>query len=73
MWVKVADEPIPTYGMNGKSFMLNLYYKDYFGHTLERSSDLVIAIWDSICECFREVGTKKEINDDDISEWWEDI
>lgn len=55
MWIKVADEPIPTYGMNGKSFMLNLYYKDYFGHTLERSSDLVIAIWDSICECFREV------------------
>lgn len=73
MWIKVVDEPIPTYGMNGKSFMLNLYYKDYFGQTLERSSDLVIAIWDSVCECFREVRTKKEINDDDISEWWKDI
>ncbi len=27
MWIKVVDEPIPTYGMNGKSFMLNLMKK----------------------------------------------
>lgn len=72
MWVSVIDEPIPTYGMNGRTFLLNLYYKEYYGHNVLRSSEVVTAVWDSINECFYESKTGKNIDSEDIAEWWKD-
>ena len=73
MWVSILDEPIPTYRMNGKTFLLNLYYQKYYGHNTLKDNEVVAAIWDSVNECFYESKTKKEIDSRDISEWWKDI
>ena len=73
MWVSVIDEPIPTYGMEGRIFLLNLYYREYYGHNVSKNSEVVDAVWDSINECFYELKTNKEICNRDISEWWKDI
>lgn len=73
MWVSVIDEPIPTYGMDGKAFLLTLYYKEYYGHNISKNIEVVTAIWDSVNECFYESKTKKEIDSMDIAEWWRDI
>jgi len=73
MWISVVDEPVPTYGMNGKSFLLNLYFKNYYGHTTLTCDKVVTAIWDSTNECFYEKDTGNEIDNRDITEWWKDI
>lgn len=73
MWISIVDEPIPTYGMNGKTFLLNLHYQEYYGHNVLRNNEVVTAIWDSINECFYESKTKKDIDRRDIAEWWKDI
>lgn len=73
MWVKIFDEPIPTYGMNGKSFLLGLHYQKYYGHNTLKDYDVVTAIWDSVNECFYESMTGKRIDNRDIVEWWKDI
>lgn len=72
MWVYVFDEPIPTYGNNGKKFLLHLHYRKYYGH---RSSDdeFVVGVWDSLNECFYEEKTMLEIANEDISAWWKDV
>ena len=73
MWISVVDEPIPTYGMNGKTFLLNLHYQKYYGHNALVDNEVVTAIWDSLNECFYESKTKKEIDSRDIADWWKDI
>lgn len=70
MWIKVTDEAVPTFGMNGKSFLLNLCYLDYFGHNPSAQYSVVTAIWDSINECFYESESMKEIDSREIVEWW---
>lgn len=70
LWIKVTDEPVPTFGMNGKSFLLNLRYLDYFGHNPSAKYSVVTAIWDSINECFYESESMKEIDSREIVEWW---
>ncbi len=73
MWVKISDEPIPTYGMHGKEFMLWLSYNDYYGHYHFCDSECVFGVWDSNCECFYESKTHKEIDSRDIVQWWKEI
>lgn len=73
MWISVVDEPVPTYGMNGKTFLLNLYYRKYYGHNILRDHEIVTAVWDSVNECFYESKTQKDIDSRDIAEWWKDI
>ena len=70
MWINIEDEPIPTRGMNGKSFLLNLRYLDYFGHNLSAFGAVVTAILDSTNECFYESESMKEIDSREITEWW---
>ena len=73
MWVSVIDEPIQTYGMNGRKFLLNLYYQEYYGHNTVKHNEVVTAVWDSINECFYESKTKKKMDSKDIAGWWKDI
>lgn len=73
MWISVVDEPVPTYGMDGKTFLLNLYYQKYYGHNILKDNEVVTAVWDSVNECFYESNTKKDIDSRDIAEWWKDI
>ena len=70
MWKKVYDAPIPTHGKHGKKFLLNLQYCNYFGHVTNRTGEIVIAIWDSVAECFFEKETGLAIDDRDIVEWY---
>ena len=70
MWISVVDEPVPTYGMGGKTFLLNLCYQKYYGHDILKDNEVVTAIWDSVNECFYESKTKKEVDSRDIAEWW---
>ena len=48
MWISVVDEPVPTYGMDGKTFLLNLYYQKYYGHDTLKDNEVVTAVWDSV-------------------------
>lgn len=73
MWISVVDEPIPTYGKNGESFLLYLKYQPYYGHSIPREDETVAAIWDSVNECFYESKTMTEIDSRDIADWWKDI
>ena len=73
MWISVAEEPIQTYGMNGKTFLLNLHYQNYYGHNTLKRNEVVSGIWDSINECFYEKDTGKEIDSRDITAWWKDM
>ena len=75
MWVYVFDEPIPTYGKHGETFLLHLNYRKYYGHNIsaENNSETVVGRWDSIDEAFYETKTGKEIDARDISQWWKDI
>ena len=59
MWISVVDEPVPTYGMDGKTFLLNLCYQKYYGHDTLKDNEVVTAIWDSDNECFYESKTIK--------------
>jgi hypothetical protein len=72
MWINILDEPIPTYGKNGKTFLLSLFYKQYYGHNTLKHREVVTAAWDSVNECFYEVKTGLEIDASDIAEWWKD-
>ena len=73
MWISVVDEPVPTYGMDGKTFLLNLCYQKYYGHDTLKDNEVVTAVWDSVNECFYESKTKQEVDSRDIAEWWKDI
>ena len=73
MWVYVFDESIPTYGKDGKKFLLNLYCKKYYGHDVAENYEVVTGIWDSLNECFYEEKTHMEIDNRDIVEWWKDV
>lgn len=73
MWINILDEPIPTYGKDGNTFLLNLFYKQYYGHNNIKNSEVVTAVWDSTNECFYETKTGKEIDASEIVEWWKDI
>lgn len=73
MWISIVDEPIPTYGMDGKTFLLNLYYQKYYGHNTLKDNEVATAVWDSVNECFYELNTKKVIDSRDIADWWKDI
>ena len=72
MWISIYDMPIPTHGQHGKKFLLNLQYNKYFGHDIPCTGDVVVAIWDSVEECFFEKETGLAIDDRDIVEWWMD-
>lgn len=71
MWINKYDEPIPTYGNNGKEFLLYLKFHEYFGH-LTQDSVVITAVWDSLNEAFYDVETGKEIMDEDIFQWWKE-
>ena len=71
MWVSV-DTPISTHGNHGKEFLLNLEYCQYFGHDHNRTTEIVIGVWDSISECFFEKETGMAIDERDIVQWWKD-
>ena len=73
MWHNVKNEPIPTKGCHGKTFILNLEYIGYYGHCHERRSEVVAAFWDSTYECFYESKSGKPIDERDIASWWKDI
>lgn len=74
MWINILDEPIPTYGKHGQTFLLGLRHKLYYGHQLSDCEfNTVVAMWDSIDECFYEVDTKLEVDSREICEWWKDI
>lgn len=73
MWISILDEPIPTYGKDGKTFLLSLFYKQYYGHNAPKQHEVVTAAWDSVNECFYEVKTGLEIDASEIAEWWKDI
>lgn len=73
MWIKIEDEPIPTYGKNGRLFELLLNFHIYYGYELYGTDDpLIEATWDSINECFFEKRTGLQVRDDDISMWWKE-
>lgn len=72
MWISVVDEAIPTYGMNGKSFILYLRYQKYYGHTTKANDEVIVATWDSINECFYEKDTDNEVDNKDIVMWWKE-
>lgn len=65
----VSDHPIPTYGMNGKTFKLQLSFTEYYGYICPNKSETVDAIWDSVNECFFESKTNKEIFTECIVAW----
>lgn len=44
MWVSKYDDPIPTYGNDGKEFMLSLTYQNYYGHNHLLKTEVVNAI-----------------------------
>lgn len=48
----VSDYPISTYGMNGKTFKLQLSFTEYYGYICPNKLETVDAIWDSVNECF---------------------
>ena len=73
MWISIVDEPVPTYGMDGKHFLLNLYYQKYYGHNTIKDNEVVAAVWDSVNESFYELKTHEEVDSRDIAEWWKDI
>lgn len=73
MWVYVFDEPIPTYGNNGKKFLLHLHYQKYYGRNNVEPDEIVTCIWDSLNESFYEEKTMMVIDDRDIAEWWKDV
>lgn len=74
MWIKVTDEPIPTHGMNGKTFRLWICYREYYGHyTFEKGGSTINAIWDSTNECFYETNTMLEVDDREIVQWWKEL
>lgn len=73
MWISIVDEPIPTYGMDGKHFLLNLFYQKCYGHNIIKDNEVVTAVWDSVNESFYELKTHEEIDGRDISEWWKDV
>lgn len=72
MWQRIDIEPIPTRGNHGKEFLLNLEYGKWFGHYHNMTSEVVIAIWNSVEECFYEKVTGLAIDERDIIEWWKD-
>lgn len=72
MWISKYDKPIPTYGNHGKEFLLNLKYCKYFGHDVNESGEVVVAIWDSFSECFYEKETSLAIDNMDIVQWWDE-
>ena len=43
------------------------------GNNTLKDNEVVIAVWDSVNECFYESNTKKDIDSRDIAEWWKDI
>lgn len=63
MWVSKYDDPIPTYGNDGKEFMLSLTYQNYYGHNHLLKTEVVNAIWNSVNESFYETETHKEIDE----------
>ena len=73
MWISVVDEPVQTYGMDGKTFLLNIYYQKYYGYNILKDNEVVTAVWDSVNECFYESNTKEDIDSRYIAEWWKDI
>ena len=70
MWINRADEPIPTYGMDGRQFVLGLHFQSNYGHQTKKNDEVIFAIWDSVNECFFEKDTGIEVNDRDIVKWW---
>lgn len=72
MWVSILDYPIDTRGKNGKTFLLWLSYKNYYGHNLLRNGEVVKAVWNATDECFYEVNTMKEIDNSEIVQWWKE-
>ena len=72
MWVSKYDDPIPTYGNDGKEFMLSLTYQNYYGHNHLLKTEVVNAIWNSVNESFYETETHKDIDDRDIKSWWKE-
>lgn len=68
MWT-IKNKPIPTYGMNGKTFLLYLEYNDFYGYKHTKKSEYVKAAWDSLNETFYEINTKKQIRTEDIVKW----
>ena len=74
MWINIIDEPVPTYGKHGQTFLLLLYYNNYYGHatTATNNSEIVTARWDSVNEAFYEVKTGLEIDSREVVEWWKD-
>ena len=72
MWISKWDKTIQTYGMNGKEFLLKLEFVDYYGRNNDKKEEVVVAIYDSVCECFFEKKTNKKILDVDVAEFWEE-
>lgn len=72
MWISMFEAPIPTYGMNGKTFKLYLKYQKYYGHSLKNDHEVIIGIWDSVNETFFEKNTNAEIDNRDIAMWWKE-
>lgn len=72
MWIDKYDEPIPTYGNDGKEFLLNLEYGKYFGRDHDKTNEVVTAIWSSLHECFFEKTTGLTIDDREIVEWFKE-
>ena len=73
MWIKIEDEPIPTYGKNGVLFKLFLSFHIYYGYEPYVTDDpLIEAVWDSLNECFFEKRTGLQVRNDDISMWWKE-
>lgn len=73
MWIKIEDEPVPTYGQDGKLFKLFLGFHTYYGYEPYGTDEpLIEAAWDSLNECFFEKCTGLPVRDDDISMWWKE-
>lgn len=69
MWRNINEEPIQTYGMDGKIFILYLQYHDNYGYTHEKKYEIIEAKWSSLNECFFEIKTKLPIKNEDIVKW----
>ena len=69
-WVSARHSCVPTYGKDGEEFILFLRYQDYYGHSANQRTEVVVAIWDGINECFIEKQTRKIIAIEDIDEWY---
>lgn len=73
MWIKIEDEPVPTYGQDGKLFKLFLSFHTYYGYEPYGTDEpLIEAAWDSLNEYFFEKCTGLPVRDDDISMWWKE-